>query len=73
MKINFLWGNSNVVSMYSWKNPECTIYDPNRDEEAHWVSYKMYKALYPETSQIYKPMYEARPKPKGPFVPRIVK
>tara|TARA_B110000014_G_C19626582_1_gene330923 strand:- start:19 stop:249 length:231 start_codon:yes stop_codon:yes gene_type:complete len=73
MKINFLWGTSNVISIYSWKNPECAIYDPNRDEEAHWVSYKLHKKLHPESKQLYKPISPARPRPKEPFVPRIVK
>lgn len=72
MKINFLWGKSNVISIYSWKHPELAIYDPNREEEEKWVAYKMNQALNPEDIKPYKPLYKVKPKPKGPFVPRII-
>ena len=73
MKINFLWGKSNVVSLYSWKHPELSIYDPNREEEENWIAYKMHQVLYPEDSRPYKQLYKLKPRPKGPFVPVIVK
>ena len=73
MKINFLWGKSNVISIYSWKHPELAIYDPNREEEENWVAYKMNQALNPEDIKPYKPLYKVKPKPKGSFVLRIVK
>ena len=72
MKINFLWGKSNVISIYSWKHPELAIYDSNREEEENWVAYKMNQALNPEDIKPYKPLYKVKPKPKGPFVPRII-
>tara|TARA_B100001057_G_scaffold483275_1_gene559774 strand:- start:214 stop:432 length:219 start_codon:yes stop_codon:yes gene_type:complete len=72
MKINFLWGKTNVVSMYSWKHPELAIYDPNREEEEHWVAWKMQQALSDNNNETYKSLITQRPKPKGPFIPRII-
>tara|TARA_E500000331_G_C16935121_1_gene573728 strand:- start:21 stop:239 length:219 start_codon:yes stop_codon:yes gene_type:complete len=72
MKINFLWGKSNVVSMYSWKHPELAIYDPNREEEEHWVAWKMHQVLSDNNNETYKPLIKQRQKPKGPFIPRII-
>ena len=72
MKINFLWGKTNVVSIYSWKHPELAIYDHNRNEEEHWVAWKMHRAIYGENNKPYKRLIKARPRPKGPFVPRII-
>lgn len=72
MKINFLWGKSNVVSMYSWKHPELAIYDPNREEEEHWVAWKMHQALSDNNNETYKPLIKQRPRVKGPFIPRII-
>ena len=72
MKINFLWGKSNVVSMYSWKHPELAIYDPNREEEEHWVAWKMRQALSDNNNETYKPLIKQRPRVKGPFIPRVI-
>lgn len=72
MKINFLWGKSNVISMYAWKHPEIAIYDPNREEEEHWVAWKMHQALSEDNIGPYKPLIKQRPRPKGPFIPKII-
>ena len=73
MKTYYLWGKSNVISIYSWKHTELAIYDPNREEEIDWMAYKLNQALNPEDITPYKPWRKVKPKPKGPFVPRIVK
>jgi hypothetical protein len=72
MKINFLWGKSNVISMYAWKHPELAIYDPNREEEEHWVAWKMHQALSENNIEPYKSLIQQRPRPKEPFIPRII-
>ena len=72
MKLNFLGKKTNVVSIYSWKHPELAIYDPNREEELNWMAWKMHQKLYGNKNETYKPLIKQRPRPQGPFIPRII-
>ena len=48
------------------------MYDPNREDELEWAAQQMYQKLYGNKDKTYKTLIKNRPKPKGPFVPRII-
>ena len=73
MKFNFIGEKpTNVVSIWSWKHPELEMYDPNREDELEWAAQQMYQKLYGNKDKTYKTLIKNRPKPKGPFVPKII-
>ena len=73
MKLNFIGEKpTNVVSIWSWKHPELAMYDPNREDELEWAAQQMYQKLSGNKDETNKTFIKHRPKPKGPFVPRII-
>ena len=73
MKFNFIGEKpTNVVSIWSWKHPELAMYDPNREDELEWAAQQMYQKLSGNKDETNKTFIKLRPKPKGPFVPRII-
>ena len=73
MKLNFIGEKpTNVVSIWSWKHPELAMYDPNREDELEWAAQQMYQKLSGNNDKTYKPLVRQRPRPQGPFIPRII-
>ena len=71
---------ANIISIYSWQHPQrLPMYDPFIDEEIDWMARQLYKKLYPhrakgvEEDEKRMAEKEEAKRPKGPFVPRIVK
>ena len=71
---------ANIISIYSWQHPQrLPMYDPFIDEEIDWMARQLNKKLYPhrakgvEEDEKRMAEKEEAKRPKGPFVPRIIK
>ena len=80
MPLNFVTTKpTNVISIWSWQHPELANYDANVEEELEWIARQLYKKLYPdeakgmEDDEKRKAEELEAKRPKGPFLPRIVK
>ena len=72
MKFNFFGVKpTNVVSIWSWKHPELAMYDPNLEDEIEWAAKQLNQKL--SGYKANRPLIKHRPKPKGPFIPKIIK
>ena len=80
MPLNFVTTKpTNVISIWTWQHPELANYDANVEEELEWMARQLYKKLYPdqakgvEDDEKRKAEELEAKKPKGPFLPRIIK
>ena len=80
MPLNFVTTKTtNVISLWTWQHPELTNYDPNVEEELEWMARQLCKKLYPDQAKGVEDDEKRRAeeleakRPKGPFVPGIVK